>query len=315
MAKRWGPVTLANEIRRIRVVFRYAEQNQLVAAPIRYGSEFKPPPRRVLRKERQGKGLRMFEAEQVRAILDKAETPLKAMVLLAINTGLGNYDITCLPSKAINLKTAWLDYPRQKTSIGRRCPLWPETVAAIRESLKHRPKPKKREHAGLLFVTKYGQPWGVRSVTEPDKKGKVRKNADDPVCKEFAKLIKALKLHRHGLGFYALRHTFETIGGDSGTKLPSTPSWATHATIWPVCTASALTTTGCWPLRITSESGFSEIKKRSRITHCRDGRPYSGQATGRVLVGNLIAYDARLDGPAKGLGNHATKTLNCCGFF
>jgi integrase len=32
---------------------------------------------------------------------------------------------------------------------------------------------------------------------------------------EFAKLIKGLNLHRPGLGFYALRHTFETIGGDA----------------------------------------------------------------------------------------------------
>ena len=38
---------------------------------------------------------------------------------------------------------------------------------------------------------------------------------DDPVCKEFSKLIKFLKLHRPGLGFYALRHSFETIGGES----------------------------------------------------------------------------------------------------
>ena len=214
LARGWSPVTLANEIRRIRVVFRYAEQNQLVPMPIRYGSEFKPPPRRVLRKERHAKGLRMFEAKELKAILDAADVPLKAMILLGINAGLGNYDITCLPAKAVDLKAAWLNYPRQKTSIGRRCPLWPETVAAIREAVAKRPKPKKREHADLLFITKYGQPWGVRSVRK-DAKGKVRKNADDPVCKEFAKLIKTLKLHRFGLGFYALRHTFETIGGDS----------------------------------------------------------------------------------------------------
>ena len=35
------------------------------------------------------------------------------------------------------------------------------------------------------------------------------------MSKEFSKLIRELKLHRPGLGFYALRHTFETIGGDS----------------------------------------------------------------------------------------------------
>jgi integrase len=30
-----------------------------------------------------------------------------------------------------------------------------------------------------------------------------------------AKLLKSLKLHRPGLNFYALRHTFETIAGES----------------------------------------------------------------------------------------------------
>ena len=78
-----------NEIRRIRIVFRYAEQNQLIPVPIRYGSEFKPPPRRVLRRERQAKGLRMFEAVELRAILDKATMPLRAMILLGAHCGLG----------------------------------------------------------------------------------------------------------------------------------------------------------------------------------------------------------------------------------
>jgi hypothetical protein len=35
MANGWSPVTLANEIQRIRVVFRYATENQLVPGPIR----------------------------------------------------------------------------------------------------------------------------------------------------------------------------------------------------------------------------------------------------------------------------------------
>ena len=38
---------------------------------------------------------------------------------------------------------------------------------------------------------------------------------DDPITKEFSKLIHNLKIHRPGLGFYALRHTFETVAGDS----------------------------------------------------------------------------------------------------
>ena len=142
MARGWSPVTLGNEIRRIRVVFRYAEQNQLVPLPIRYGSEFKPPARRILRKERQAKGLRMFEAAELRTILDKATMPLRAMILLGANCGLGNTEITNLPIKALDLETGWLDYPRPKTAVLRRCPLWPETAVAVREALKHRPKAK-----------------------------------------------------------------------------------------------------------------------------------------------------------------------------
>jgi integrase len=35
------------------------------------------------------------------------------------------------------------------------------------------------------------------------------------VTQEFRKLLDKLKLHRPGLGFYAIRHTFETIAGGS----------------------------------------------------------------------------------------------------
>ena len=52
LAKGKSPVTLANEIQRSRVVFHYAEQNQLVSVAIRYGVEFRKPPRKVLRLKR-----------------------------------------------------------------------------------------------------------------------------------------------------------------------------------------------------------------------------------------------------------------------
>ena len=100
MAKHWGPVTLGNEITRVRVVFRYATENNLVPA-VRYGAEFKRPSRKLLRQERHAKGPRMFEAAELRALLAKATAPMRAMILLGINCGFGNSDIANLPLKAI----------------------------------------------------------------------------------------------------------------------------------------------------------------------------------------------------------------------
>ncbi len=156
LAKGWGPVTLANEVRRVRTVFKYAEQNQLISAPVRFGTEFVQPSRKVLRLDRAKKGPRMFDAAEIRAILNKTAMPMKAMVLLGINCGLGNSDIANLPIKAIDLKLGWLDFPRPKTGTPRRCPLWKETIAAVKEAIASRPTPKDKQHGGLLFITKRG---------------------------------------------------------------------------------------------------------------------------------------------------------------
>jgi integrase len=102
----------------------------------------------------------------------------------------------------LDLDGGWVHYPRPKTSVERRCPLWPETVQALQESLAERPRAKRREHDKLVFITKYGLPWA-------------KETPDNPVTKEFRKLLDTLKLHRRGLGFYGLRHSFETVGGES----------------------------------------------------------------------------------------------------
>ena len=104
------------------------------------------------------------------------------MVLLGINTGLGNYDITCLPSKAMDLKEEMARFSAAKDQHGRRCPLWPETITAIREPNDQRPKPKKHEHEAVVHH-KVRPAVGHKDRERTDEKGRVRKNADDPMCK------------------------------------------------------------------------------------------------------------------------------------
>jgi integrase len=199
-------------------MFKYGYDAALIDKPIRFGPTFKRPATRIMRAHRQKIGKRMFEASELRAIIDAADQPLKAIILLGINCGFGNQDCGTLPQSALDLENGWVDFPRPKTAVERRCPLWPETVKALREAIEKRPKAKRAEHNKLTFITKYGHPWAKKNGIVETKEGDVTKTTtpvDNPVTKEMRKLLDELKLYRPGLGFYALRHTFETVAGSS----------------------------------------------------------------------------------------------------
>jgi integrase len=199
MAENWGPVRLGNEVIRIRCVFKFAFDWGLIATPIRYGGGFSKPKAAVLRRERQKKGKRMFTPEQIRAILLKANKTMKAMILLGINCGFGNEDCATLPLNVLDMKRGWVDYARPKTAVERACPLWQETIDALKDYLAERPRAANDEAKGVVFLTQTGLGWSDGT----------RRN---PVTKEFTKILENLKIKRLGLSFYALRHTFYTVG-------------------------------------------------------------------------------------------------------
>jgi hypothetical protein len=93
IARQWGPVRLGNEVQRVRSVFRFGLEPGLIERPVLFGPGFKKPTRKALRQNRAKNGLRMFDAAELRAILDKATQPLKAMILLGANCGYGNSDV------------------------------------------------------------------------------------------------------------------------------------------------------------------------------------------------------------------------------
>jgi integrase len=205
LAKGRGPVTLRGDVLTIRMVFKYGYETGLIANPVRYGQGFKIPPKAVLRRARQAAGQRMFEADELRKIVKAVDQPLRAMVLLGVNAAYGATDISSLPESALDLDGGWATFPRPKTAIERRCRLWPETVAAIREVLNDRKEPKSAEDAGLVFLTRCRQRW-VRLGA----KGAVI----DAVACEFAKVLKEMGIKRPRLGFYGLRHTLRTIADE-----------------------------------------------------------------------------------------------------
>lgn len=215
LAKGRGPVTLRNDVRDVRSVFKYAFDAGLIDRPVRFGPNFKQPSKSVLRKERTKNGPRLFEAGELRLIIDElADDPImRSMVLLGINCGFGNTDVSSLPKSAVDLDAGWIDYPRPKTGVERRCPLWPETVEALRAAIVSRPQPKEAADANLCFVTIQGNRWTrvKPGIADPAKFTKV-----DTVGRRFsALLVKLGTSGRYRIGFYVLRHCFETIAGES----------------------------------------------------------------------------------------------------
>jgi integrase len=213
--RRWSEIRVATEMVRIRVVFNFAYKQGIIDRPIRYGEGFKAPSKKTLRLEKAARGPKMFEARELRRMIDGdtvtgdagtskrvgPTTALRPMLLLAINAGLGNSDLATMPLSAINLETGWVDFPRPKTGISRRFLLWPETLAAVKSWLAERPTPKSEADAGLLFLTVRGVGWS--------------KNVNDrAITHECRKLLDKL-----GIGgkrnIYGIRHSFETVAGES----------------------------------------------------------------------------------------------------
>jgi integrase len=206
MDKRWNsPDRISKFVTTIRSVFKYAADSKLITQSVAFGPQFARPSQKEFRKHKAAGGQRMFTAIEIDELLngrtEKGKlTPgaggqLRAMVLLGINCGFGNTDCGTLPITAVDFKQKIISYPRPKTAIDRRCLLWSETIAALRNVIK------SNKH-GLVFVTEWGNPWVNRST--------------DAVSKEFTKVLKRLHINgRRSLGFYTLRHTFQTIADET----------------------------------------------------------------------------------------------------
>jgi integrase len=210
MATSWGPTRLGNFVVYIKGVFKYGFDMELLEKPLAFGPGFSKPSAAVQRKHRAEGGERLFTPAEIHELLNgrsaKGKKPavkgasiqMRAMILLGINCGFGNTDVATLPLPAINWKEQMIDFPRPKNGIERKCSLWPETVKAIKAAIHERPQTTKN----LTFVTRWGNPW-MHGTT-------------DAVGLEFGKLLKALHINgRRSLGFYSLRHTFQTVSDES----------------------------------------------------------------------------------------------------
>ena len=184
-------VSLKGDVRKVRVFFNYIKEVGHITKTPAYGV-FKVPSKKSLRLERKGKPKRLYSAEQIHDLLKNAGTTMQAMIWLGINCAFGNTDCAVLAVAELDLDGGWATFIRQKTGVKRRCPLWPESVAALRAALAARPLPSDPTLASRVFITTRGSAWSDLSVSAEFKK------------------VRAKAGLAGASGFYALRHTFIT---------------------------------------------------------------------------------------------------------
>ncbi len=204
IASKWGPYRTASEIQRVRSVFKWLFESELIARPMNFGPSFKKPSKRIMRVQRAQKPMKLFSPSEIHKLLDAAEPQMRAMILLGLNLGYGNSDCGGLTLDLAQqaIEAGKLDWPRPKTGVPRRGILWPETITALQEALAIRPKAKTPEAKDKAFVTANGKPWTHGDATR------------NSVSSLFNKLQDVVGVRVAGRGFYALRHTFETVSGE-----------------------------------------------------------------------------------------------------
>ena len=137
MAKRWGPVRMVTETTRIKSVFKYGHETGLIERPVRYGPEFKPPSRSVLRRHRAKTGGKMLEAAEIRRLLDAADLQMKAMILSRRQLRDGQHDCATLSQPGSRNRLVGLP----ATEDWHRSPL-PALAGNRRGDPRHRRGPK-----------------------------------------------------------------------------------------------------------------------------------------------------------------------------
>ena len=150
--------------------------------------------------------LRGIRAADGRGLSSKVQ--MHAMILLALNGGYGPKELSDLPRAVIDLDNALIDFDRVKTGSNHITPLWGETVAAIREVMKHQTKSDR------LFLTREGNPW---TRAEPFREGKkIDVRHIDNVNERFRELVEPIGLRIAGQGFYKLKHLHCTTADNAG---------------------------------------------------------------------------------------------------
>ena len=125
---------------------------------------------------------RFFTPDEINVLANKATERTKLFVMLALNCGFGQMDISTLEASMIDWETGVITRDRHKTGVQSKSKLWPSTLALLK---KHR-SPKK---TGLVLLDKDGKPLLTEKINA---NGNLSRN--DAIHRAFARLLIAAKI-------------------------------------------------------------------------------------------------------------------------
>lgn len=194
-----APATVRGIVNLLRTILRAAVDDGRLA---------RSPALRISLPEVPPKQLAVFRPEQVTALVQAVYPQHRAMLLLALGTGLRQAELLGVTRAALDLDAAVLRVERQlltrdraggpeltpllKTKASRRIlPLPRFVIDALRSHLKSSELDEVNNPDGLLFVTGRGNPWRRGTVNT-----------------KFWKPLLSRAGLPHGFGMHALRHTY-----------------------------------------------------------------------------------------------------------
>lgn len=176
--KQLGVTTFKRRLTIARIVFKFS--NDEMGTSIRYQKALAAPPKKLIRERRAAIGERIFSAKELRDLLVMADPHMTAVIYLGVNAAYGPAD--CVHLTCDKIVDGFINFTRPKTGVMRRCPLWPETLAAI-EAIK-----------GKTHVF-CGRKW-TRHV----------------IARQFKELCETLAMYRENVTTpYSLRRTMQTV--------------------------------------------------------------------------------------------------------
>ena len=139
-----------------------------------------------------------------------------------INCGFGNNDFATLTFQNFDLEGGWVSHPRPKNGTPRRCPLWNESIAAVQNFIKLRPRATISEYSDVVFLNGNGKPYICPSTRTQERLKVGRFDGlvwPNEIGKAMNRRLVRLGIKRKGLSFYSLRHNTVTNGGEAKDEI------------------------------------------------------------------------------------------------